>query len=88
MAIVSGANMNFDRLSHVVDRAEIGAGFGSYGWANLVTKEINARLGKAGITLLNDEVVSQNYTPSEADLDALMELGKQIAEPPFAVFFS
>lgn len=57
-----------------------GLGFGSYGWANLVTKEINARLGKAGITLLNDEVVSQNYTPSEADLDALMELGKQIAE--------
>lgn len=35
---------------------------------------------KAGITLLNDEVVSQNYTPSEADLDALMELGKLIAE--------
>ena len=57
-----------------------GLGFGSYGWANLVTKEINARLEKAGITLLNDEVVSQNYTPSEADLDALMELGKQIAE--------
>ncbi len=25
VAIVSGANMNFDRLSHVVDRAEIGA---------------------------------------------------------------
>ena len=57
-----------------------GLGFGSYGWANLVTKEINARLEKAGITLLNDEVVSQNYTPSEADLDALMDLGKQIAE--------
>ena len=57
-----------------------GLGFGSYGWANLVTKEINARLVKAGITLLNDEVVSQNYTPSEEDLDALMELGKQIAE--------
>ena len=24
--------------------------------------------------------LAQNYTPSEADLDALMELGKQIAE--------
>lgn len=57
-----------------------GLGFGSYGWANLVTKEINARLTKAGITLLNDEIVSQNYTPSADDLDALMELGKQMAE--------
>lgn len=57
-----------------------GIGFGSYGWANLITKEINARLEKAGIAMLSDQVISQNYTPSEADLDALMELGKQMAE--------
>ena len=57
-----------------------GIGFGSYGWANLITKEINARLEKAGITMLSDQLISQNYTPSEADLDALMELGRQMAE--------
>lgn len=57
-----------------------GLGFGSYGWANLVTAKINERLTQAGITLFNDNVISQNYTPTEEDLDALMELGKQIAE--------
>lgn len=57
-----------------------GLGFGSYGWANLITKEINSRLEKAGIAPLSDAVVSQNYTPSEEDLDSLMELGKQLAE--------
>lgn len=57
-----------------------GLGFGSYGWANLITKEINTRLAKAGITPLSDAVISQNYTPSEEDLDSLMELGKQLAE--------
>ena len=55
-------------------------GFGSYGWFNGVTKEINARLESAGFTLLTDDVLSQNYTPSEEDLDKLMELGKQLAE--------
>lgn len=57
-----------------------GLGFGSYGWFNGVTKEINARLASAGITLLNEQVIAQNYTPSEDDLDALMVLGKQLAE--------
>lgn len=57
-----------------------GLGFGSYGWADLTTKEINARLKKAGLILFNDDVISQNYTPTEADLDALMDLGKQLAE--------
>lgn len=57
-----------------------GLGFGSYGWANLITKEINTRLEKAGIMPLSDQVISQNYTPTETDLDALMELGKQLAE--------
>ena len=57
-----------------------GLGFGSYGWANLITAKINEKLVQSGITLLNDDVISQNYTPTEADLDALMELGKQIAE--------
>lgn len=57
-----------------------GLGFGSYGWANLVTKDINNRLTKAGLTLINDQVISNNYAPTKADLDILMELGKQAAE--------
>lgn len=55
-------------------------GFGSYGWFRNTTADINNRLTDAGFTLLNNQVLAQNYTPSEADLDALMELGKQIAE--------
>lgn len=57
-----------------------GLGFGSYGWYRNTTQEINKKLEEAGLTLLNDQVLAQNYTPSEADLDALMELGKSIAE--------
>lgn len=57
-----------------------GLGFGSYGWFNGTTKEINARLVKAGIPMLCEDLVSQNYTPTQDDLDHLMELGKSIAE--------
>lgn len=57
-----------------------GLGFGSYGWYRNTTQDINKKLEEAGLTLLNDQVLAQNYTPSEADLDALMELGKAIAE--------
>ena len=54
-------------------------GFGSYGWADVVTKQVNERLVRAGLPLLQDGVVSQNYTPTQEDLDALMELGKTLA---------
>lgn len=57
-----------------------GLGFGSYGWYRNTTNDINQRLQDAGLTLLNDQLLAQNYTPSEADLDQLMELGKQIAK--------
>lgn len=55
-------------------------GFGSYGWFNGITKEINTRLSEAGLPLLQEDIISQNYTPTEADLDALMELGATLAE--------
>ena len=54
-------------------------GFGSYGWADVVTKQVNERPVRAGLPLLQDGVVSQNYTPTQEDLDALMELGKTLA---------
>ncbi len=57
-----------------------GLGFGSYGWYRNVTASINKKLEEAGVTLINDEVLAQNYTPTEQDLDKLMQLGKEIAE--------
>lgn len=61
-------------------KGKCGLGFGSYGWYRNTTAEINKKLEDAGISLLSDTVLAQNYTPSEADLDALTELGKQIAQ--------
>lgn len=55
-------------------------GFGSYGWANVVTKQINERLTKAGFTLLNENGISQNYTPNEEDIKSFIDLGKEFAE--------
>ena len=54
-------------------------GFGSYGWANLVTKEINARLEKAGFTPIQEQQVSVNFAPSSTDMDSLEKLGEDIA---------
>lgn len=59
---------------------KFGLGFGSYGWYPKTTADINQKLQEAGLTLLNDQVLSQNYTPTEEALDQLMDLGKQIAE--------
>lgn len=69
-----------ERLTSCKVKGKKGLGFGSYGWFNGITKQINERIEKAGIPLLNEEVLSQNYTPSEDDLDKLVETGKQIAE--------
>lgn len=55
-------------------------GFGSYGWFNGVTKMINDRLVAAGIPLLHEDILSQNYTPTQDDLDHLMEIGKAFAQ--------
>ena len=69
-----------ERLASCKVKNKKALGFGSYGWFQGVTAMINERLTKAGLTLLSDEVLTQNYTPSEEDLDKLMELGKNIAE--------
>lgn len=57
-----------------------GLGFGSYGWFNGVTKDINARLTDCGIPLLCEDILAQNYTPSEEDLNRYMELGAQLSK--------
>lgn len=55
-------------------------GFGSYGWFHGITKEINTRLEKAGFAMLCEDILAQNYTPTQEDLDQLMMLGASIAE--------
>lgn len=69
-----------ERLISNKVKGKKGLGFGSYGWFNGITKQINERLEKAGIALLSDEIIAQNYTPTEEDLDKLMQTGKEIAK--------
>jgi len=54
-------------------------GLHSYEWYRNSTAAINQQSKEAENILLNDQILAQNYTPSEQDLDQLMELGKQIA---------
>jgi anaerobic nitric oxide reductase flavorubredoxin len=69
-----------EKLASCKIKGKKALGFGSYGWANVVTKEINARLEKAGFAPVVDESVTVNFTPSHDDLNALEELGEKIAE--------
>ncbi|MCI8541462.1 MAG: FprA family A-type flavoprotein, partial [Erysipelotrichaceae bacterium] len=59
-----------------------GLGFGSYGWYRNTVSSINQKLVEAGITLCDETILSQNYTPSTEDLDQYsawgMELGNKI----------
>lgn len=54
-------------------------GFGSYGWFRNTAAQINERLTACGFTLLNDQLLAQNYTPSADDLENLTNLGAEIA---------
>lgn len=55
-------------------------GFGSYGWFRNTTAQINERLQSCGFELISDQLLAQNYTPSQDELSALTQLGKEIAE--------
>lgn len=79
-AMASSISGFLDKLISNKVKHKKAIGFGSFGWADMVTKEINARLSRAGLELLDERIVSQNYTPSEEDLDALMELGAEFAD--------
>lgn len=68
-----------EKLKTCKVKNKIGMGFGSYGWFGNITKTINERLKESGLILPELEVLSQNYTPSEQDLDHLHDVGKQLA---------
>lgn len=61
-------------------KGKYGLGFGSYGWYKNTCATINQSLEDAGLTLLDEAILSLNYTPSNDDLHQLTELGKQIAK--------
>ena len=68
-----------EKLASCKVKNKKGLAFGSYGWANVVTKQINDRLTNAGITLLSDQNTSVNYTPSDNDLENLYQFAYNIA---------
>ena len=69
-----------EKLKSCKVKGKKGLGFGSYGWFNGVTKDINTRLTECGIPLLCEDILAQNYTPSEEDLNRYMELGAQLSK--------
>ncbi|MEG0423159.1 MAG: flavodoxin domain-containing protein [Erysipelotrichaceae bacterium] len=68
-----------EKLAINKPKHKIGLGFGSYGWFKNSSNEINVRLQKAGITLI-DEAISQCCSLSSDDFDHLVELGSEYAE--------
>lgn len=70
-----------DRLASCKIKGKKALGFGAYGWFGNTVKTINERLQQAGFTLaLDDEALSQCYTPSESDLERYYEAGRAIAK--------
>lgn len=68
-----------EKLASCKVKNKKGLAFGSYGWANVVTKQISERLKTAGIALLEEQPLSQNYTPSENDLENLYQFAYNYA---------
>lgn len=67
------------RLATCHLKGKLGLGFSSYGWYRNTTAGINQKLEEAGITLIDEPAVLQNYTPAADDLDKLSALGERIA---------
>lgn len=78
--IAPGLASFLEKLTSCKVKGKKSLGFGSYGWGDVVTKALNVRLEKAGLPLIKEEILSQHYTPSTQDLDALIALGKQLSE--------
>lgn len=68
-----------EKLASCKVKNKKGLAFGAYGWANVVAKQINERLKTAGIALLEEQPLSQNYTPSENDLENLYQFAYNYA---------
>jgi flavorubredoxin len=56
---------------------KIGAAFGSYGWGGGAKRIVEAELKASGIELM-DNKLDYNYTPSESELDAAIEFGREV----------
>lgn len=67
------------RLTTCHMKGKIGLGFSSYGWYRNTTATINQLLQEAGIALIDEPLILQNYTPSTSDLEQLTALGERIA---------
>ncbi|MEG2799357.1 MAG: flavodoxin domain-containing protein [Erysipelotrichaceae bacterium] len=68
-----------EKLSINKPKHKLGLGFGSYGWFKNVPNEINQRIEKAGITLL-DEGIAQCCTPTSEDFEHIIALGEKYAD--------
>lgn len=78
--IAPGIASFLEKLSSCKVKGKKSLAFGSYGWGNVVTKALKERLEKAGLPSFHEDIISQCYTPTEEDLDALIQLGKDLAE--------
>lgn len=78
--IASNISGFLTKLSTCHIKGKKALGFGSYGWFRNTTAQINERLQSCGFTLLSDQVLAQNYTPSQEELSALTQLGAMIAD--------
>lgn len=56
---------------------KLGASFGSYGWADRITKMLNEELEEMKFELIGDGI-SSNYVPSGDDLHDCYEFGREI----------
>lgn len=78
--IAPGIASFLEKLTSCKVKGKKSLAFGSYGWGNVVTKALKERLEKAGLPSFHEDIISQCYTPTEEDLDALIQLGKDLAE--------
>lgn len=78
--IAPGIAAFLEKLSSCKVKGKKSLAFGSYGWGDVVTKSLKERLEKAGLPSFHEHGISHCYTPTSDDLDALIQLGKDLAE--------
>ena len=64
-------------------RGKVAASFGSYGWSGEAPGKISDSLKDAGLEIVG-EPVRALFAPSDADLDACVALGRQVADAVLA----
>jgi flavorubredoxin len=58
-------------------RKRVAGAYGSCGWAGGAVKQIDAELTALGLDMM--EPIEVKYRPSEAELEACLELGREVA---------